>query len=1240
MNNPRVFISYSHDSPAHSERVRDFAWALRANGMDTEESVDWPRLCNEQLSREHSDFVLCVCTAEYKRRIEGHVPPEKGKGVYWEGSLLDDDIYDDKGNRRIIPVLLDDEPGTSIVRFLRGWAHCRIHQFQLSDPAYEHLVRILTRQSKVQKNALGAVPTLETKKSTSATEPASRPAPGSPVSPAVDKKLKTPARTLKPSAPEGGPLVKLTRVQMLSFFAACAALSVATYFINPVIGFVFLALVVAVVLFGFLGAIAQVKNRWGKFSGAAAAFIATLIILLHYGRPESRPVDILGMAYVDGQPVTKASIVLLGTSFSDNRRDITEANPGRFEFRGVPGLGKSVEIQIDVRKPIDCPTYRNKYRLGSGEIKIEVSSLPPLPPRQALHIQINEPEKPLMEQFVGRHPELKLLDDAWDATARGAVPRTVGVIAWGGFGKTKLVRQWIWRRFEKQGHPTEDFTDGVFWWTFQEGKSAEQFARSLFAFFQPQVASPEKLPPPPEWLAALRVAMGQQRYILVLDGLELLQDAATQGDRQGRLQDGYIQQLLAAQTEQRLGRGLCLVSSRLPLTDLEEHARNGAYRAIELEQSKFTRDEVRFLLRSEGVAHCPDKELDELIAVSGGHPLALKTIAKILKQDNGGNAAGWKRYDSDVFQVPPGDANRNHLWRIFGWTDRLLEKREPERLVIGLIAHFREPAHRDWLYHLLTPGEIPLETDLTKANPPVVIPLEIKLLVKEYRATPDGSPEEKAALEKLNAALAALPQRQREKVVARLSGKPEGAPPVFTAEELAISGAKMDGPELRRVLEALTGLALLRRDGDRYSMHNLVREHFQRGLQKGDPSRTNEIHRCLYRLYAAVVQPVYQPDTLQELLPLYEAVYHGCKAGLQQEACNEVYSARIQRGREAYSVRQLGAFGSDLGAVACFFDPPWSRVSRAVREDDQAWLLNQAAAWLRALGRLTEAREPMRAGLEMILKQKDWERAAANANNLSELELTLGEMAQAVRHAAQAVTYADRSGDAFLRMIMRTIHADALHQTGCRPEAEALFREAEQLQAKDQPDYPLLYSVRGFKYCDLLLTEAERAAWQITCSGGHRPPLQSCHVVSQRADTALQIVLNGSRNLLDIALNHLTLGRAVLYAAILEQSEVGRAKSEVELAVAGLRRAGDNTFLPRGLLPRAWRGAMKLFLDDILLHRARLFFRTSPYPFRNPDSSPRTAEDDLAAAEKLINDCGYHRRDEELADAKAAILSR
>ena len=70
-------------------------------------------------------------------------------------------------------------------------------------------------------------------------------------------------------------------------------------------------------------------------------------------------------------------------------------------------------------------------------------------------------------------------------------------------------------------------------------------------------------------------------------------------------------------------------------------------------------------------------------------------------------------------------------------------------------------------------------------------------------------------------------------------------------------------------------------------------------------------------------------------------------------------------------------------------------------------------------------------------------------------------------------------------------------------------------------------------------------------------------------------------------------------------------------------------------LDEAWeiaeRGPMKLHMADIHLHRARLFFREKSYPWKSPQA-------DLAAAEKLINDCGYHRRDEELADAKRAIL--
>ena len=43
--------------------------------------------------------------------------------------------------------------------------------------------------------------------------------------------------------------------------------------------------------------------------------------------------------------------------------------------------------------------------------------------------------------------------------------------------------------------------------------------------------------------------------------------------------------------------------------------------------------------------------------------------------------------------------------------------------------------------------------------------------------------------------------------------------------------------------------------------------------------------------------------------------------------------------------------------------------------------------------------------------------------------------------------------------------------------------------------------------------------------------------------------------------------------------------------------------------------------------------RRQNYPWESPAA-------DLAAAEDLIKKCGYHRRDEELADAKKAILAQ
>ena len=455
--------------------------------------------------------------------------------------------------------------------------------------------------------------------------------------------------------------------------------------------------------------------------------------------------------------------------------------------------------------------------------------------------------------------------------------------------------------------------------------------------------------------------------------------------------------------------------------------------------------------------------------------------------------------------------------------------------------------------------------------------------------------------------------------------------------------------------------------------HPLVREHFAQLLQGSEAWRA--AHRRLYEHLCSTTNEGGEP-TLEDLQPLYQAVAHGCWGGLQQRACDEVYSARIQRGRKAHSTKRLGAFGADLGAVTCFFDEPWSRVSASLREDDQAMLLANAGFRLRALGRLHDAMAPMRAALEVRIRQGDWKDAAIGAGNLSQLALQLGQVDGALQDAAQAVSFADRSGDAFEWRGKRTAHADALHQAGRYREAEELFIEAEALQAKYRPRHSVLYSVQGFRYCDLLMARAECSAWRACLQ--HRDsatPTKTLSGVERRAAEALRIVLNGSRNLLDIALNHLTLGRAALYGTLLQDDslspaapivgESGPAADEIKQAMDGLRHAGSHHYIPAGLLTRAWlrtlqghltgpnsaqddldeawdiveHGGMMLLLADIHLHRARLYLRDIDYPWnKHPDSSPRGPRDDLAEARRLIEQHGYWRRKQELEDAEAALV--
>jgi tetratricopeptide (TPR) repeat protein len=378
--------------------------------------------------------------------------------------------------------------------------------------------------------------------------------------------------------------------------------------------------------------------------------------------------------------------------------------------------------------------------------------------------------------------------------------------------------------------------------------------------------------------------------------------------------------------------------------------------------------------------------------------------------------------------------------------------------------------------------------------------------------------------------------------------------------------------------------------------HPLLREHFGEQLKEANLAAWREGNNRLYEWYKASAKEL--PDTIQEMAPLYAAVMHGCQAGRHQEAYDEVYRKRICRGNEQYQLKKLGTFGSDLAALSGFFDDSlWRKPVDGLREDTKGWLLNTAGYDLRALGRLLEAAQSMQAALEATIAKMDWQNAAIDASNLSELYLTIGIVTQALTYAEQSIGLADRSGDAFMRMYTRTTLGDALHQAGRLTEAGAAFREAEEIQKKRQPSFPLLYSLQGYRYCDLWLSQGNYAE------------------VERRAKKMFEWRLPEDP-LLDIAFDNLSLGRAHLLHFLRDPNfPITNLPTILNLAVDGLRQAGVQEMGVRGLLARAeyyritgdlnksqkdldeafsisTRGGMELYLADCHLEYTRWHVET------------------------------------------------
>jgi tetratricopeptide (TPR) repeat protein len=219
-------------------------------------------------------------------------------------------------------------------------------------------------------------------------------------------------------------------------------------------------------------------------------------------------------------------------------------------------------------------------------------------------------------ELFGREDALGWLDSAYEDPRVGVL----ALVGFGGVGKSALVRHWLETRFEPTASAPRFL--GVSFYsqgTREHGGSASQFlVQALGALGETDVSEKQSRG---ERLADLVAA---EPTVLVLDGLEPLQYGPGPRSLEGRLHDSDVRDLLL-NLASRPGRSLCVVSTRVTLTDEGLQAPSCVQRSVDV----LAREDAWQVLASRGVRGS-EAELKEAAESLGCHPLALVLAAEYL----------------------------------------------------------------------------------------------------------------------------------------------------------------------------------------------------------------------------------------------------------------------------------------------------------------------------------------------------------------------------------------------------------------------------------------------------------------------------------------------------------------------------------------------------------------------------------------------------------------------------------
>ena len=156
--NPKVFISYSHDSPEHKHWVSELAAQLRRNGIDA--ILDqWDLGLGDDITRfmergiVNADRVLVICTDKYVRKANA----AEG-GVGYERMIVNAELVQNLGTDKFIPIIRQTSGKEKTPTFLGTRVYADFTKDSQFEAECEKLIRELHEIPIVEKPPLGKSP--------------------------------------------------------------------------------------------------------------------------------------------------------------------------------------------------------------------------------------------------------------------------------------------------------------------------------------------------------------------------------------------------------------------------------------------------------------------------------------------------------------------------------------------------------------------------------------------------------------------------------------------------------------------------------------------------------------------------------------------------------------------------------------------------------------------------------------------------------------------------------------------------------------------------------------------------------------------------------------------------------------------------------------------------------------------------------------------------------------------------